>query len=295
MNRFCSRVSGPQDGWPYSDEVLRHLIFDDTHKVIYCYVPKVGCTMMKTMFLLLQNIFTLKELELIHDVDHKHYLSKVKTFCTGTTHHSKALYCEPLHKIKHKLSTYYKFMIVRNPFERLLSAYNEKLASSTTSEYYKMKQKLVRQYSSEHNNETGPFPDFLQFIDVLVNTDKLNDDHFKPMVDICNPCGIKYDLYINFDNLNHEIDQLLHLLHIPREYYFNNKVKHPFLLMPQPATTTHVHFNTSMLTSKYAQLPTQLRKQVLNRYFTDVNFLISVADQNEIQKLKHLCKKLMEP
>ena len=33
-----------------------HMLYEDKSKVIYCYVPKTGCTQMKTMIVLLQGL-----------------------------------------------------------------------------------------------------------------------------------------------------------------------------------------------------------------------------------------------
>ena len=38
-----------------------HILYEDKSKVVYCYVPKTGCTQMKTMIVLLQGLYTMKQ------------------------------------------------------------------------------------------------------------------------------------------------------------------------------------------------------------------------------------------
>lgn len=264
MKHFCSQYSRIDQ---YKDAVLRHLIVDDAHKVIYCYVPKTGCTTMKTAFLLLQKLFTFKQLENVANVTHKDYLSKVLSLCSNRT---DTVICDtPSSLIKHKLKTYYKFMIVRNPLERLYSAYSEKLSAiSTSTDVYRLMQKLILQYSDDNQSK---FPNFTQFISTFVGTDQLNDHHFLPMVEICDPCSIKYDLYVDFSNMDRDIDSLFLLLGIPRRYYFN-KVRHTPTLMPHQ----HSYNNSTVVTKSYEQLEPNIKDQFFKRYSVELDFFRTV-------------------
>ena len=269
MKQFCSQHRSLKSNHKYQKKVLQHLLLDDVHKVIYCFVPKAGCTVMKTAFLMLQKLYTLEELEKSINVTHKDYLIKTKSLCysAGNPTNNLTLPCDtPDSLIKYKLKTYYKFMIVRNPLERLHSAFNEKLTTSTSPELYQSMQRFILQYS---NDRTNQFPTFNQFINAFVNsTNKVsNDRHFLPMIEICNPCLIKYDFYPDFANTVHDIEKMFKLLKIPKEYYFN-RVKHAPLIMPH----AHHHYNDGKLTESYNQLQSDIRDQLLKRYSLELEF-----------------------
>ena len=271
MKHFCSKLKKTHKH-QYEETVLKHLIFDDKHKVIYCYVPKAGCTMMKTMFLILQGLFSLEVLEKAANVTHKDYLSMTLSLCSSNT---DSINCDtPESEIKYKLQTYFKFMIVRNPLERFFSAFHEKLTATTTTELYQSMQKFVLRYSSDYQSR---FPNFPQFVDAFLETDELNDHHFLPMVEICDPCMIEYDFYASFSSLNHDISGLLHMLKIPQEYYFNN-IKHPQSLIPRSS-----HYNASLVTGIYRQLDPSMREVLLRRFSEELDFFRTVyPEQSEL-------------
>ena len=259
MKQFCSQHGLNRK---YQKKVLQHLLFDDDHKVMYCYVPKAGCTMMKTAFLMLQKLFTMDELEKSINVTHKEYLSKVRSLCYHFPTDNRTLSCNvPINLIKYKLKTYYKFMIVRNPMERLYSAFHEKLTTSTSPHMYQLMQQYILQYSDDR---TSKFPNFKQFVNAFLDANILiNDEHFLSMVEICDPCSIRYDFYVNFANMNHDISQMFQLLEIPQEYYFN-KIRHAPVLMP------HHSVNNTVLVKEYNQLQPDMVNQLYKRYSTEM-------------------------
>ena len=70
------------------DNIHSHIDYNELNEVItniyclmiiiYCFIPKTGCTKTKTLFLLLQGLYSLEQL-FNKTVTHKNYLKKVKT------------------------------------------------------------------------------------------------------------------------------------------------------------------------------------------------------------------------
>ena len=180
------------------------MLYEDKHKVIFCSVPKAGCTTMKTMFALLQGHFTLNQLQNANMVTHANHLRKVYSLSDSSQFH--------------QLQNYFKYIVVRNPLERIVSAYHEKIARKRHSQYYQILQKKILQ---QYGNNNSQFPSFSEFIDYLLHS-KPSDPHFMPTTTLCDPCRIKYDFYVNFKTMNQDVHSLLRLLNIPQEYYFNN-------------------------------------------------------------------------
>ncbi|KAG8006249.1 Carbohydrate sulfotransferase 12 [Nibea albiflora] len=98
-----------------SNKELENLIVDDNHGIIYCYIPKVACTNWKRVF------FVLKKGEPYPDpmsiegemVHMPTVLPRLNSF--------------PRTEMKAKLKYYTKFLFVRDPFIRLISAYRDKI------------------------------------------------------------------------------------------------------------------------------------------------------------------------
>ena len=93
---------------------------DDKHKLLYCYVPKVGCTSWKVKLSLMSDKVTGGSPVLnTHPspVDSRGGLAKygIKMLSTYTPE-----------QIKYRLENYFKFIFVRHPMERLVSAYRSK-------------------------------------------------------------------------------------------------------------------------------------------------------------------------
>ncbi|XP_075224851.1 carbohydrate sulfotransferase 11-like [Lycorma delicatula] len=116
-----------------------------------------------------------------------------------------------------------KLLVVRHPFERILSAYRDKLENinvraehGSVHFYRKYGSKIVSKYREGGNNTkthtilklgtyfwdktlpqpSGIEPTFQEFVRYLIDTDLLNysDDHWIPYYLFCTPCLLKYNI-----------------------------------------------------------------------------------------------------
>jgi hypothetical protein len=114
-----------------------------------------------------------------------------------------------------------RFMVVRHPFERILSAYRDKLESRTeglehgTEHFYQTYGKqIVEKYRNlkihpELSDRDEPtFPEFVQY---LIDEDLVEraDDHWIPYYLFCTPCWVDYDVIAQFETLKEDYDFLL--------------------------------------------------------------------------------------
>jgi len=109
------------------------------------------------------------------------------------------------------------FIFVRHPFERILSAFRDKLEDPSVrgikfNEYYynKYGRRVVMYYRKE--KITGPsfkYPRFNEFIDFLVDKDiRYADEHWAPFVRECTPCHVNYTFIGHFETLYWDVHLL---------------------------------------------------------------------------------------
>ena len=229
-----------------------HLLYDDATKIIFCYVPKAGCSNWKRMFAVLNGTEKANSSErpsedVLRNVNKLEYLSK--------TEQNK------------RLKTYFKFAFVRSPLERIVSAYRNKVAVPIN--YGNIKHwpdnilyQIIRTYSKNKYAEwknmnftsTDIYPSFEEFIKYLIDSDlDLLNEHFRPFINLCYPCAVHYNFIGNFYNLPNEAFHILDFLKIPRNYYLN-RVGHP------------TYNTSSSVSGYYHQLSTSLKLNLLKKF-----------------------------
>ena len=121
----------------------------------------------------------------------------------------------PQQRKRRVLQNYYKFVMYRNPVERLLSAYRSKVSrfplvgmkddephyNWLRKEIYKYKYPLkYRNWLAGEGKEPVniTFPDFVDYR--LNYRNRLtHDEHFTTIFALCDPCQVRYDYYGNFN------------------------------------------------------------------------------------------------
>lgn len=108
-------------------------------------------------------------------------------------------------------------IFVRHPFERILSAFRDKLEDPSLkgakfNEYYynKYGRRIVMHYRKE--KITGPtfkYPRFSEFLNYILDRDlRYDDEHWAPFYKECTPCHIKYNFIGHFETLYWDIHLL---------------------------------------------------------------------------------------
>ncbi|KAM7009398.1 carbohydrate sulfotransferase 12-like isoform 2-T2 [Tautogolabrus adspersus] len=206
---------------------LDHLIVDDTHQIIYCYVPKVACTNWKrVMVVLSQSVISPSSGKPYTDPeavppDLVHNSSLHLTFAKFWRHYGSL----SRHLMALKLQHYTKFLFVRDPFVRLISAFRNKFGRPNEDFYRQFGSVMLRRYGNLSGSlpETaaeafaaGIKPTFQQFITYLLDpeTEKegIFNEHWRQ---------VKYDFIGRLETLETDAEHLLkllevdHLLHFP--------------------------------------------------------------------------------
>jgi hypothetical protein len=126
---------------------------------------------------------------------------------------------------KEALNNFTKFLIVRDPYERLLSAYRdifERLSPHkdrariiknlhVLQKYVPMDLKATKPLSKRHRDV-----EFYQFIQFLLAPSEAkvrnipHNRHWRPMDDLCFPCSIDYTILGKFETLVEDSNFVLH-------------------------------------------------------------------------------------
>ena len=114
-------------------------------------------------------------------------------------------------EVQHRLEHFMKFIFVRHPFERLLSAYRNKFHQNySSSQYFRVRYgtNIIRKYRPHASNESLQFGhdvSFIEFVKYLVDPETISKTHFnehwRPMMELCSPCHIHYDVIGKYETL----------------------------------------------------------------------------------------------
>ena len=166
----------------------------------------------------------------------------------------------PSLEVKRKVKKYYKFMFVREPLSRLLSAYKDKfvLNSPHFHEHYGIKiVKHMRQnVPANSKGDDVSLKEFLQYIRES-RVESMND-HWMPFFELCQPCAVSYNFIGSFENLEADSNQVLKDLHMNEQVSFPKQQKYY-----QPGGKGHTS------TVNLAGVSSKLLIEVLTKYSKD--------------------------
>lgn len=222
VHKACSYKQKLTERFPTQEE--KHLIVDEKSKTMLCYAPKVACTNFKRIFLGLAGVVKPSAVHNISGYDvHFTYLDRLK-FLKDYDKEDK----------KKKTNEYKKFMFVRDPLERLVSAYRSKFAIHPNPDsraaflnridaFYANFPEREKERNIHNTLKTGAitFKDFLYFIFDHLELQGQVNEHFVPIYDLCNPCKVHYDYIGSYENLIAEANYIFKELSI--SYHFPAK------------------------------------------------------------------------
>uniref|UniRef100_A0A147AZT0 Carbohydrate sulfotransferase n=1 Tax=Fundulus heteroclitus TaxID=8078 RepID=A0A147AZT0_FUNHE len=205
---------------------LDHLIVDDRHGIIYCYVPKVACSNWKRIMIVLSESLQQEgapqrdPLAIPRDLVHNS--SMHFTFNKFWKRYGKFA----RHLMKVKLKKYTKFLFVRDPFVRLISAYRNKFEMRNEDFYRRFAQVMLRRYANQPTPPAsvdeafalGVQPSFSHFTQYLLDPQTERDapfnEHWRQVYRLCHPCQIQYDFVGHLETAEEDAEHLLRLLRV---------------------------------------------------------------------------------
>ncbi|CAH1800592.1 unnamed protein product [Owenia fusiformis] len=209
MSQRKSRVDAICDKKHPKDNYLRYtpprshfIVVDQKYKVVYCMVPKIASTSWTKMFL------AQHERKTYDKISWKYWLSHWRTHMKDLNIFSKV-------QRKTILTTYKKFLFIRDPLDRIRSAFNNKFTRAGMSNEPELKaygqrygKRIIQRFRKnpdKQSSRTGlgvKFPEFIQYI--TSNGLYKADEHWNSIYNLCQPCHIRYDYIGNFYNVVEE-------------------------------------------------------------------------------------------
>ena len=202
------------------DSDLSRIYVDDKYRFLYCEVPKVACTNWKRILLILTGKMNTTDPErlpsnLVHTDYQTNYLRTLNAY-------------EP-EEIALRIRRYYKFMFVREPLERILSAYRNKFVNRLNQRYpLRYGGKIISRYRKKPTNHSLLYGDdvrFSEFVQYLLHlkANSVFDVHWRPFYQICHPCWLRYNFIGKYETLDDDVNFILeelgvrHLLNFPEK------------------------------------------------------------------------------
>uniref|UniRef100_A0A4W3ITQ7 Carbohydrate sulfotransferase n=1 Tax=Callorhinchus milii TaxID=7868 RepID=A0A4W3ITQ7_CALMI len=208
IQNVCKHRSMPHSIWDliptHRRTLLKHILVNDEYKFLYCYVPKVACSNWKRVVKVLNG--ALENVDVQIKMNHKNdlvFLGDLKPS-----------------EIKYRLRNYFKFIFVRDPMERLLSAYRNKFGEiEAYQKRYGME--IVKRYRKNIGQSKGDDVTFTEFLQYLLDEDveKMNE-HWMPVYNLCQPCAVMYDYIGSYEQLHSDARFVLHRVGAPENVQF---------------------------------------------------------------------------
>lgn len=216
VDAFCSKYN-PDSNRRMGSIYHRHILTDISHKVLLCYLPKNGCTNLKLLFYVNQGLVSPAELEKPRDrVDQDHLMTVV--------YDNSLLLLDDETRLEYR-RTFFKFVMVRHPLERLVSAFRSKIerynltGTRRNTPHYNWARlailKSIQPLIYDNWRRTGMKPIAISFSDFIdywlqpTDTGFEFDDHFRSLLLICRPCTTRFDFYGNFRNFKRDAQVLI--------------------------------------------------------------------------------------
>ena len=183
----------------------------EKYNLVYCIVPKVACTVWKRILANLEGYNITKAV-------HRETEGKLKKLSTYTTGDRRKI-----------LKTYKKFMFVREPFERLLSAYRDCFWGKfkRSAPYWKRYRKTIRLVLAKRRGldidvdaDNTTFEQFATYLVLRWNERKLFETHWREQYKLCHPCQVQFDYVGHYETLQDDSQFILRQTKLDEKVFF---------------------------------------------------------------------------
>ncbi|XP_067834006.1 carbohydrate sulfotransferase 9-like [Heptranchias perlo] len=231
--------------------LVSRIYVEDKHKLLYCEVPKAGCSNWKRILMVLNGLASSP-----HNISH------------DFVHYGKRLQRLDSYNLKETyelLNTFTKVLFVRDPMERLVSAFRDKFEHPNSYYHPVFGKAILKKYrvnASAEALKTGSGVTFKEFVHYLLDPRKPvgMDIHWEQISKLCSPCLINYDYIGKFESLEKDANYLLKLIGAPAQLQFPSfKDRH----------STDERTTSAVVEQYLEQISPLERQKIYNFYYLD--------------------------
>lgn len=251
LANICARFQLGLSAWSLSQWHLSRLFVEDRYRLLYCEVPKAGCSNWKRVLMVLSGRASSTR-DIPHDTVHyANNLRQLKSYSRSG--------------VAQRLRSYTKVLFVREPFERLVSAFRDKFESPNAYYHSVFGRPIISKYRPNATLtalRTGTGVAFREFVQYLLDVQRpvKMDIHWEPVSQLCSPCVFAYDFIGRFERLQEEAGFLLQSIGAPRNLTFPDfKDRNPDAERTSPSITRRY----------FAQLKGAERQRLFDFYYMD--------------------------
>ncbi|XP_072135180.1 carbohydrate sulfotransferase 8-like [Mobula birostris] len=190
---------------------VSRIYVEDRHQLLYCEVPKAGCSNWKRVLMVLSGLAS-SPAHIEHQVAHYgNSLRRLDSFDRAG--------------MAWRLRTYTKALFVREPLERLVSAFRDKFEQPNAYYHPVFGRAIIAHYRPNATRQallSGSGVTFPEFVRYLLDPRRPLglDIHWERVGRLCSPCLIRYDFIGHFESLGAEAQALLRLVGAPANLTF---------------------------------------------------------------------------
>lgn len=248
---ICTRYQPGAAEQPVSRRHVSRVYVEDRSRLLYCEVPKAGCSNWKRVLMVLGGSARSTS-DIPHDAAHYgNCLRRLESFSPAG--------------IAHRLQSYTKVLFVREPFERLVSAFRDKFESPNSYYHPVFGRAIISRYRTNATRtalRTGTGVTFREFVRYLLDVRRPVglDIHWEPVTQLCSPCRLRYDFIGKFESLKEDASFLLRHIGAPDNLTF------PDLKDRNPLSE---RTSSSITWSYFSQLNPTERQKVFDFFYMD--------------------------
>ncbi|CAH1800377.1 unnamed protein product [Owenia fusiformis] len=240
-----------------TEEILGNksaLIVDEKLKLVFCFVPKAASTSWASII-----------------ISH-HSNCSIESLDSNEIWNSRRKYIKPMWEFTSQermkiLRDYLKVLVVRDPLDRIYSAWYDKFRYYNkwfAEKYGKYVINMTRPNGINSDLKKGQYITFAEFIQYLTILDDISttNEHWKPIYDICHPCHVTYDIITNFYNIEEESNFVLQKLGLVN-------MKFPFKHVNNLPSKTETSFSFQKMYQLYKQFNVETMMKLKDAYIMD--------------------------